>query len=117
MTLIYIEHMASKKVLADKAVYAVHWLGRLIGWLGKKRVAPGDGLYLTHCSSIHTFGMQFPIDVIFLDNRQRVVRTISHLGLFKIAWARCFSVLELPAGTLDKIPVQTGDLLGFLTRH
>ena len=39
----------------------------------------GEGLWIVPCPMIHTFFMRFPIDVLFLDKRLRVVRVLAAL--------------------------------------
>ena len=40
---------------------------RLKGFLGRRGLAPGEGLLIVPAGSIHTLFMRFPIDVVFLD--------------------------------------------------
>ncbi|MGE5227067.1 MAG: DUF192 domain-containing protein [Planctomycetaceae bacterium] len=49
---------------------------RARGLLGRSGLAEGRGLLLERCRSVHTFGMGFPIDVVLLDRRWRVVRVV-----------------------------------------
>lgn len=69
---------------------------RLLGLAHLDRREAGRGLLIPRCSSVHTFGMRFSIDVHFLDARGVVIRTIEALGPRKLAWCRgADSVLEL----------------------
>jgi uncharacterized protein len=95
--------------LADKA------FARLVGLLGTKSLEPGCGLLIEPSSGIHTFGMQFPIDVVSLDAHMRVLRTWEKLGPCRFAaihW-RTRRVLELPAGTIRTSRIEPNDQLGF----
>ncbi len=76
------------------------WLGRLRGLLG---TTPDAGpVVLTRCSSIHTFGMDYPIDVAFIGERGEVLSV--HRA---VAPGRCLSegeaacVLERPQSAED----------------
>jgi protein-S-isoprenylcysteine O-methyltransferase Ste14/uncharacterized membrane protein (UPF0127 family) len=86
-----------------------HW-ARLRGLLGTSGLAPGEGLWIRPCRQVHMFGMRYPIDVVFLDERLDVVHTIPALP----PWATsprvraATSVLELPAGTLARIGLRPG---------
>ena len=42
------------------------------GLLGHERLSAGEGLWIVPCEAVHTFGMQFPIDLIYLDRDKRV---------------------------------------------
>lgn len=86
---------------------------RLRGLLGRFRLANDDGLWVVPSQGIHTFGMLFPIDVIYLDTRYRVIHSIEHLGPFRIAPFRMQSesVLQLPPRTIYGTGTQIGDQL------
>ncbi|MDX6633103.1 MAG: uncharacterized protein QOG09_1747 [Solirubrobacterales bacterium] len=60
--------------------------------------APG-GLLIPRCSSVHTFGMRFALDLYFLDRRGRVLAVRRGVGRRRVVWQRGASaVLEVPAG-------------------
>jgi len=86
-----------------------HWT-RLFGLLGTKDLPSGDGLWLKRSRQVHMIGMRYPIDVAFLDDRLRILRTISALppGTFSPRVAGATSVLELPAGTLAETGLKEG---------
>lgn len=76
---------------------AVTPVSRLRGLIG--RVEP-EPLLIAPARSVHTCGMRFAIDVVFLDDRLRVVRVVPGLRPWRLASARrACAVLELPAGT------------------
>jgi uncharacterized membrane protein (UPF0127 family) len=72
---------------------------RLRGWLGRARPAPGEALWLYPCWAVHTLGMRFPIDVLFLDANGRVLQVVHRLPPWRVRlhWA-ARSVVELPPG-------------------
>ena len=86
---------------------------RLRGLLGRMKLRSDEGLWLVPCQGIHTIGLVFPIDVIYLDDNRRVIHLIEHLGPFRIAPIRrhSSSVLELPARTIYSSNTQIGDEL------
>jgi len=83
------------------------------GLLGRDGLPPGRGLLLRPCGSVHTFGMRFPIDVVFLDRGGRVLRVVERMGPRRLAWGgwRAWQTLELPAGTMSQAGVAAGDRL------
>ena len=89
---------------------------RLVGLLGRDTLAQGAGLVLQPSGLIHTAFMRFPIDVIFLDSRRRVVVTAAHLQPFRIAWGgwRARMAVEVPAGTLERLDLPIGTTLQFV---
>lgn len=72
---------------------------RLLGLAALDREAAGDGLLIPRCSSVHTFGMRFALDLYFLDREGAVVATRLAMPPKRLAFCRGASaVLELPTG-------------------
>jgi len=90
---------------------------RLRGLLGRWSLRSDDGLWVMPSKAIHTIGLFFPIDVVYLDGSCRVVHLIEHLKPFRIAPIRmhCESVLELPTRSIYSSNTQVGDKLLILT--
>jgi len=84
---------------------------RLEGLLGRIRLKPDDGIWLIPSRGIHTFGMLFAIDLIYLDAANRVIHLVEHLGPFRISPIRikCASILELPSRAIYSSNTQIGD--------
>jgi hypothetical protein len=97
--------------LALRVAPADTLLLRLEGLLGRIRLKPDDGIWLTPSRGIHTFGMLFAIDLIYLDAANRVIHLIEHLGPFRISPIRikCASILELPSRAIFASNTQIGD--------
>jgi uncharacterized membrane protein (UPF0127 family) len=102
------------RVLADRADIADTSAKRRTGLLKHKSLEPGEGLWIAPCEGVHTFGMKFPIDVIFLSRKKQVLKTRPAMVKRRIAFSlRAYSVLELPAGTLAETGTVAGDQLEF----
>ncbi len=88
-------------------------LGRLKGLAGRFRLKPDEGLWVIPSQGIHTIGVLFAIDLIYLDANQRVIRLIESFGTFRIGPIKknCDSVLELPTRTIYSSQTQVGDEL------
>jgi hypothetical protein len=94
------------------AVADTHWT-RLRGLLG---LAPDDfrngaGLWIIPCHGIHTLGMGFPIDVVYLDRGNTVVHVQHEIRPWRFAPVRrqASSVLELPCSTAAETKTAVGD--------
>jgi uncharacterized membrane protein (UPF0127 family) len=88
-------------------------LSRLRGLLGKVRMRSDEAMWVVPSHGIHTIGLRFPIDLVYLDPRQKVVHLVESLGPLRIApfrW-RSASVLQLPALSLCGSGTQLGDQL------
>jgi uncharacterized protein len=78
---------------------------RLLGLAGLPRERAGPGLLIPRCRSIHTFGMRFPIDVLFLDRADNVIETYVAVGPRRVVRRRAAAaVVELPAAAFWAAP-------------
>lgn len=78
---------------------ARRFLDRLRGLLGHGALTAQAGLWLSPCNAVHTFGLAYAIDVVFLDDRYCVLKRVDCLRPNRVAIClRARSVVELPAG-------------------
>lgn len=108
-------NLRNKKELSDNVHIAKNLFHRVKGLIGRDTIAVGEALWIKPCISIHTFLMKFPIDVLFLDKKNRVIAAIKNLQPNRITrlYPRAFSVLELPAGTIEATSTEVGDEIEF----
>jgi hypothetical protein len=94
------------------AVADTHWT-RLRGLLGlaSSDFRNGSGLWIVPCHGVHTLGMGFPIDVIYLDRSMTVIHIQSDLRPWRFAPVRsqAASVLELPCRMAAETRTALGD--------
>jgi uncharacterized membrane protein (UPF0127 family) len=86
---------------------------RFRGLMWRASLGKGQGLVLKGDKSIHTFFMRFPIDVVYVDRAQRVVRVdpaMSPNRIGPIVFEAAY-ILELPAGTIQASGTSVGDQL------
>jgi uncharacterized membrane protein (UPF0127 family) len=109
-----INNLTRGTTLATNTRIAGTSAARRRGLLATHSMRPGDGLWIAPCEAIHTLGMKWPIDAIFLDENHRVRKVSTRLLPWRIAicWTAA-SVLELPAGVLLASGTQVGDELAF----
>ena len=82
--------------------------------MGRRELAPGHGLLIKPCSSIHMFFMRFPIDVVFLDRNNVVVKVVHGIKPWRMAMGGGGkNALELPAGAAAAAGVSGGDQVEF----
>jgi uncharacterized membrane protein (UPF0127 family) len=99
--------------VADRVRVADTPRERRVGLLGRKSLDAGEGLLIVPTQAIHTFFMQIPIDVVFLDRERRVKRVYHHLvpnRLTRFVWG-AHSVLELESGVAERSGIAVGDEL------
>ncbi len=106
-----IEDITRDAILAERCYVADSFWARLRGLISRASLPEGEGLLLLSTRSVHTHFMRFPIDVLYLDEGWKVVDMDVHMKPWRIGRVRrrSRSVLELPAGTLERAGVQVGD--------
>jgi len=94
------------------AIANTHWT-RLRGLLGLRSndFRNGSGLWIVPCHGVHTLGMGFPIDVVYLDDAMTVIHIQGDLRPWRFAPVRtqAASVLELPCRTAAETQTAVGD--------
>jgi uncharacterized membrane protein (UPF0127 family) len=84
------------------------------GLLGRERLSPGEGLWIIPCEAVHTFWMQFSIDLVYLDSKKRIRKLASEVRPWRLSGClSAQSVMELPAGTVRETRTEPGDTLEF----
>jgi uncharacterized protein len=86
---------------------------RLKGLLGRLRLRSDEGIWLVPSLGIHTIGLLFPIDLVYLDSQNRVIHLVEHLGTFRVSPIRpqSVSVLQLPTRAIYSSQTRVGDHL------
>lgn len=104
--------------IVAESVRVAHTLPRRMrGLLGKSGLEPGEGIVLRPAWSIHTFFMRFPIDVVFLDENQTVVRIDESLRPWHTASQRgAMEVVELKAGECARRELEVGDRVAWASK-
>jgi len=106
--------------IAENGRRADTLFSRLRGLMGLPLSAfvEGSALWIVPSEGIHTFGMRFPIDALYLDGKGKVLRVYHGLRPWRLAAIslRTRSVLELPAGTLKRTGTEPGDVLEFVKK-
>ena len=87
---------------------------RMRGLLGRDSLPPAEALLLKRCGSVHTFGMRFDIDVLFLDRRDRVVAIHHEVRKRRMLFnLRAAHTLEMAAGAARQHGLAVGDSFAF----
>ncbi len=105
-------NVTRQTVLASAMEVADSGPKRNKGLLGRKGLSAGEGLWIVPCESVHTFGMQFSIDLVYLNRELRIKKTRSDVPPWRISVClSAHSILELPAGTIRDTQTNPGDVL------
>jgi uncharacterized membrane protein (UPF0127 family) len=102
------ETFLSLAVVAANTTFA-----RLKGLIGRLRLRSDEGLWVVPSRGIHTIGVFFPIDLVYLDQDHRVIHIVESFPAFRVApWRnQAASVLQLPTHTIYSSQTQLGDQL------
>lgn len=110
--LVRIVNVTRNTDVAVKAEVAASSVKRSKGLLGRQGLEPGGGMWIVPCESVHTFFMQFPLDLVYLDKKHRVKKIRSNVAPWRLsACLSAHSVIELPAGTIRETETCAGDQL------
>ena len=110
-----IRNITRGTVLAERARPAVTLWSRTRG-LMLQRFEGFDGMMLRPANAIHMCFMRMPIDVIFFDKRQVIVKMVPALAPWSLFCGAlgAAGVLELPVGAVARSQSQPGDQLEFV---
>lgn len=88
-------------------------IARLKGLIGRLNLKADEGMWVVPSRGVHTVGVLFPLDLIYLDENARVIHVVEYFPSFRIAPLKVHaeSVLQLPTHTIYSSQTQAGDQL------
>ncbi len=100
-------------LLADRVAVADRFWLRMLGLAWSPPPEAGGGLLIPRCRAIHTFGMRYALDIVFLDAACSVIRVERDVrpGRFLVGGRLAASILEVPAGRLPASHPRPGERL------
>lgn len=105
--------------LVPHAMAAVAWWSRLRGLLFRPALAAdgSEALLIAPCASVHTVGMGYPLDVVFLDAGDRVIGLRPHVAPWRACAQRgARSTLEFHHGVIERFAIRLGDVIEWRAR-
>ncbi len=103
---------STDRVIAEDLLTAFNSAARNKGLLGRSSLADGSAMIIAPCSAVHTFFMQFPIDIAFIARDGRILKIRHDVRPWRVAVAfGAHAVVELPAGTLRRVNMVAGTTL------
>ena len=113
--MLQVNNLSKDVTLVERGRVADNRWTRLKGLIGVKELPKGDGLLITPCSGVHCMFMSIPIDVLYVDNLDRVVAVDANMKPNAIGRPKKGSqyVIELPAGMAQETGTGVGDQLQF----
>jgi len=95
-----LERLPRRRLGPDRVVFAADGpRARTLGLAWLRRIDPACALLIPGCRSVHTFGMRFPLDLLWLDATGAVMRIDHGVRPRRLASCRrAHAVLETWAG-------------------
>jgi uncharacterized membrane protein (UPF0127 family) len=107
MTLLSIKDPSSGKVVGDRIRHCTTGRDRRVGLLKDESLEDGTGILIEPCEGVHTFGMKFPIDIVFLNRQRKIVALHRAVPAGRLRMSlRAHATLELPAGSIERLGLQ-----------
>ena len=87
------------------------WL-RLRGLLGRPQLTRQQGMLISPCNAVHTLGMSYAIDVVYLNEHLQVLKVDNQLKPWRSSVCKgAKHTLELAGGSAEFYKITTGDML------
>ena len=102
------ELYVNNKIISKDLKLADTFLTRLKGLMFSKELLPEEGLIIDPCNSIHMCFMNYPLDVIFVNEQSEICALVKNIKPWRISklYPSAKYVIELPAGTISTKNIQ-----------
>jgi uncharacterized protein len=100
---------SSRTLLLDSVMRTASPWERMRGLLCRPPLGEQEALIIDRCGSVHTCGMKYALDLVFLD-RQSVIRKLQRdVRPWRMGWCMAaIMTLEMPAGSIARLKLETG---------
>ena len=113
-----LRNVRTGRVIAHTIIPAFESASRRKGLLGRDSLADGVAMIIAPSNAIHTFGMRFPIDVVFVRRNGAIAKIRERVAPWRAVISHlAYAVIELPAGTVSRLQLKVGDLIGVTSSH
>lgn len=104
-----------KELIISEVVEANSFFSKLSGLITRKKLRDNQGFLIRDCNGIHTIGMRYGIDAVFIDRANRVLKIYYDIKPFRVTpfIKGAFSVLETAAGIIKRTSLKESDLIKF----
>ena len=111
-----LRNIGTGRLIARTILPAFESATRRKGLLGRASLEDGAAMIIAPTNAIHTFGMRFPIDVVFVRRNGEVVKVREGVTPWRIAMAHLgYAVIEMPAGSVARAQLKVGDVVGVMS--
>lgn len=98
-------------IVCDRTRVAMSWWSRLRGLLARPPLRVGEGFWLAPCKGIHTVGMTYSIDAVFMGHDDRILAVAPGVPplRFRFGPRNSCAALELPSGEAARLELIVGE--------
>ncbi len=113
-----VKNSSKDTTLIHQGEIANTFIRRLKGLLGRSHLPKGRGLILQSVKSIHTLGMAFAIDVVYLNKDLEVIKLDLNMVPYRLGayMPQAAYILEMPVGTIQASQTAIGDKFLFVSK-
>lgn len=106
----------NEKIIVENVMIADSFFKRLKGLMFSRELLPQSALYIYPCSAIHTFFMNYNIDVLYLDINNIILAIDEDMKPGKVGKhiKNAVAVVELPSGKAKEKCITVGQALKFI---
>lgn len=98
------------EVTTLKAMQTQTMKERLGGLLVLAPLQSNEGLWISPCNSVHTFGMKYVLDLVYVDKHDKVCGLVNSVKPWRVSLClKAKAVIEMTAGSLQSLDLKCGD--------
>ncbi|MCY6371175.1 DUF192 domain-containing protein [Clostridium ganghwense] len=111
-----LKNKTNNNIIVQNVIVANSFFKRLRGLMFTKELSPQSGLYISPCSGIHTYFMNYTIDVLYLDINNTILAIDENMTPGRVGKFRKSSVavVELTSGKVKETQTKVGQVVEFV---
>lgn len=113
---LFLKNIDTEEIISKTVIVANHFLARLKGLMFTRELPPESSMFIYPCSGIHTFFMNYNIDVLYLDINNKILAVDEDMRPGRVGRIikGAVAVVELPSGRIGQKKTKIGQTVGFV---
>ena len=108
----------NKSCIIPNVCKTTNFLERMRGLLFRPQLKEDEAMLITPCGSVHTIGMRYPIDVVFVDRDWTIIKAVPDVKPWRSASClKAQMVLEMISGSINKWRLSDGQQLEWVDEN
>lgn len=111
-----LKNAVTGEIISSTVIVADHFMSRLKGLMFTRELPPESSMFIYPCSGIHTFFMNYNIDVLYLDIHNKILAVDEEMRPGRVGRIikGSVAVVELPGGRIEKTKTKIGQTVEFV---